>query len=1483
MTPYRLVTTGQDGYAKVWDVRKAALRRYGRIVKQRKDFFSQNISSFEDEDDKREDTTDSNLLPNESEISLPPIPVLPQPNNSNNSNGIVVPPLPPGAENGIAAVGAQPQQGMFVANDALDEGVKLLQKLQHTPPETITMPGIAGSTRSRRRAVKVICLSKCPVGGHFATGSDDGVGRIWAEEEDPRMATIDHIRRSHFSPKHTSNLSRSRHRNDTTPMASLNGHINSITDIVYSNKGDRILTASQKDGVIRIWSWGGPKFENLEQIIIRLTMPSHCTDSTNYGNNNKTSSNQSQQTNNTNNRANTLNSVSSTANNGASASGLGRRRGTSASSGEREGSANIQCDVASWTSDDSKIISSQTCQIKATSKEIVPGSHVLYVWDSRTGQCLTGIHSSHTAACPVLVSHPADASIFASAGGDGKVNVWDLSSGRHILQHSNILQHGPIEPITDRQKHCAYLDGNFSPYNGLELILTDDRGRITIIDISKDDENKNETTNTDDIMPHWMKEQYFANDYYDLLYDTTGYCVERGSQDPPHLAPRAARCNHTGVSFDEHINQALLFLKGPMPLSEESTYIHRDGLRQESSYLEKEILRRNGYRHRSKRGQAIVTNVSQATLSVGSDKFGSFQTSLPHNGTNISTYFPNIASTRINATNDSSTQQQRQRQQERQLSSRYRWSDYDDVLREEALNGVDQENADDDDEEFDVQQNNNYAMGVSSSDEEELSDADDDLLVSTGSNRTSRTNRNTHTSSRRRGGRSMYMNNQVNNSHIDQQRNRQQRRRDLAAAATGRQRSAVRNTRRNTSTPLEGSAPSSPSNRPTGSRRRNHNRNSQSTQQRTNNNLIQYRSSNDNPENGPYAKDYGTMGHYCIMPKDTLVHRKWVSRKSSSQQQQRYTYFPQVGDIVVYIPRAHYDTLEEFPICVKEKPWQSFPLSSPWPVVRCIITAIRYRFPYECYFHGKGHNIKSIVAIITLEVIGYPASASRRNFPWPKPEFIPIKSTRSSHYKFEVSLFESDATLPEFIMPEYLYQWRLGIIEEKLLESNEIDTTEVFLAYYAADDKENTASNDENSLSDLEDPPLEPYSCVLQKIIKVTDNESSNLVSYEESEIHLKGSGFGSLAIKWLEVEDKNSSSDVLSTWELTCKNRSKSVPFPPQLTNEETNQFLDILNKLVNENADYQLYFLKPVDTNTFPDYKNYIELPMDISFIQERLKNKYYTNKLSVMADFMLMKENCIKYNGMKSELVGIAQKMFDEFQRMCAENVELNIDPAITISDFNIQDNKSRRKRKSSTVVTQRRRVQEQQSVLQSLGSQSVEESNEEEEHVVDNDDEEEEEEEDDRNDTQSLSSNQNKEDESLDENASLEQEEQENEEEEAEPVRRKSHRIRIHRDQIEPVDEPPTPTRRSRSRARASEQSPNQRTSKRKRKVNHRYKEESEDDFDYGDESSTKSMVSEEHDEESLEESDSSEYIPDRSSRKGKASRCIILVYCGNEIF
>jgi hypothetical protein len=86
-------------------------------------------------------------------------------------------------------VEADDEPGQFIANDMLDEGVKLLSKLRHgaSLEEAQNGPG----TRTRRAAVKVICVARCPTGGQFATGSDDGICRVWRDEDDNDVRNVD--------------------------------------------------------------------------------------------------------------------------------------------------------------------------------------------------------------------------------------------------------------------------------------------------------------------------------------------------------------------------------------------------------------------------------------------------------------------------------------------------------------------------------------------------------------------------------------------------------------------------------------------------------------------------------------------------------------------------------------------------------------------------------------------------------------------------------------------------------------------------------------------------------------------------------------------------------------------------------------------------------------------------------------------------------------------------------------------------------------------------------------------------------------------------------------------------------------------------------------------------------------------------------------------------------------------------------------------
>ena len=194
-----MATIAGDGLARVWDVREAALKRC-KNVRSRRDYLVP-LEEESNEDKVADESAD--------DIILPPLPAPGQNGIQEEVNGhvdldnaengdVFVPPLPAGAEFGIGAevVDANgnriiaPTAGAFISNGEIDEGVSLLARLQHGDlPENSQHQG--AGTRSRRKKVKVICLSRCPIGGHFATGSDDGIGRIWLDDANDAIEKID--------------------------------------------------------------------------------------------------------------------------------------------------------------------------------------------------------------------------------------------------------------------------------------------------------------------------------------------------------------------------------------------------------------------------------------------------------------------------------------------------------------------------------------------------------------------------------------------------------------------------------------------------------------------------------------------------------------------------------------------------------------------------------------------------------------------------------------------------------------------------------------------------------------------------------------------------------------------------------------------------------------------------------------------------------------------------------------------------------------------------------------------------------------------------------------------------------------------------------------------------------------------------------------------------------------------------------------------
>lgn len=1158
LTPYRLVTAGADGYAKCWDIREACVLRYGSVVGKRFEYKRRKIETSQAETEHTEEGIESGVtLPPipERPVAAAPLAAAPSPGFADERGTepsgqdvpaeapqvpVPLPPLPPGAQQNqqqepvpLVPAEGEEENGRFLAGDGIDEGVQLLSRMQHGAAVDESVGG--HGTRSRRTVVKVLCVDACPRGQYIATGADDGMCRIFPAIDDAALERLDIIisdkgASADAGPATSSRQSiRLQERAESKVLATLKGHLTAITDLKYSYAGDRLLSASQRDGVVRIWSSPGDPVPGSNQsgdspsyptgssgqqnthVLIKLTNPEKAASA----------------------------EVPSRSN---------RQRPSRSSS-----AASISCDVAAWLTDDSKIVTSQCELMKQTSSDIQPGSQYIFVWDSFTGQCLLGIRGSHTMQCPVVLPHPMLPSVLCSAGADGIIKMWDLELGKCILEHKNTVDFGPVE-ARDRGMISGYLDGSFSP-DGTEVVLTDDCGRLTVLDCIDPVEDQS--------FPGWMREQYFANDYYELCYDRHGYCIERGSEQPPHLAPRGVRCSFSGAPWSEHVNAAFKGLVGPLPDPQNEALWSRLRHRQLSRLSQRKPLRRSVVSHYD----------PETTVMIGLE----------------------LEQTKQAHVETQEAERTRAAQSPR-LSSNWRWRDYSDILREEGQGEDDEVDADD--ASYELNEPGNRRT---------LQDDDDDSDM-----------------------------------------------------GDFEQESPVRSNRRQ-------SGPEANSSR-SGRNRRQSNASRFFESDSEDDEMVEFMSSNNTPS-GPFRADYDTH-LFRISTGVGSISRDWVHRiESTSAYLGRKSYCPQVGDDVVYIPRAHFEVISVFP---SSPPWQSWPDGVEWPVVSCKVRSVRYRFPHRDFFSRN----KSIVAILTLEINGIPELSRDREIPWPKPTFVDLPR----RHIFEVSMFETDE--PDFIVPIGLYIARLSDLEKVILENDATDRR--VQAFYAqcGDDSE-----------------LMPY----DGFLKGWDDEN-----FDSSDANLLGSGYRCLHVSWA---DGDYGEDELSPWEIALHGSDCTQDIPrPKLSDPEKRQVRDALTQ-VRSIHDVEKFLVHPVDTSRYTDYESRVENPMWLDFVRNRLDSDYYASRLSVIYDVKLIRENSRKYNG-EDELTETASAMYEKFCELVLteeelagfrdfeKNLEVNALERARLGDVADGENTVRTTMESGGVVRRSRRQVQNRSSLESL---------------------------------------------------------------------------------------------------------------------------------------------------------------------------------------
>lgn len=313
---------------------------------------------------------------------------------------------------------------------------------------------------------------------------------------------------------------------------------------------------------------------------------------------------------------------------------------------------------------------------------------------------------------------------------------------------------------------------------------------------------------------------------------------------------------------------------------------------------------------------------------------------------------------------------------------------------------------------------------------------------------------------------------------------------------------------------------------------------------------------------------------------------------------------------------------------------------------------------------------KSVVAILLLELTGIPQLSHDRAFGWPKPSFIipsrshtfevsdlgcrpsdsafgRISTNYFSPLPLKLSMFENDQT--DFVIPMGLYTARLESLERALSSGESVNPK--IEAYYAEDGSPN-------------DSELTPYKGVVKDHSRNSDDLSGP---------NLRSSGYRSLVVEW-----EDGTSDEVSPWEVNvCASTESSQPNRPSLTDVEKNSVFKALAAI--RDLPGAVAFLTRVDERRYSDYASRIEIPMDLTFITNRLEADYYATRFDVVADVKLIRENCAKYNGVNDDLTIAASEMLEKFEglvlsdeeRQSYHDFETAVVANIPQRDTNLQD--------------------------------------------------------------------------------------------------------------------------------------------------------------------------------------------------------------------
>ena len=201
-----------------------------------------------------------------------------------------------------------------------------------------------------------------------------------------------------------------------------------------------------------------------------------------------------------------------------------------------------------WSVDDQYIVTLQSDLGNDSTKFDV--STVLKIWDSFSGTPLRTIKSICSTMCSLLVPHPCDPRIVATAGNDGFLNVWNIYEETNVARIKIPFEKQTPELEFEPSLEFGFGDVSFSP-DGTKIVVTDTFGGLSLVGLEAPVRYERALT-----------EQYFSTDYAEIVLDAEGFAIDAGTQLAVGVCPRGLLCRNDGSSYDDQPPAH----RGPLPV-----------------------------------------------------------------------------------------------------------------------------------------------------------------------------------------------------------------------------------------------------------------------------------------------------------------------------------------------------------------------------------------------------------------------------------------------------------------------------------------------------------------------------------------------------------------------------------------------------------------------------------------------------------------------------------------------------------------------------------------------------------------------------------------------------------------------------------------------------------------------------------------------------------------------------------------------------